>query len=421
MTMDLSRLIDEFYGYFLGLYHHSKPQAAGLPAPSPADQTTGQPFLAFAGFGTPITPDMFTLKSGELFEGLVVEQFSILANQIPKIQDTSIVAPGLLSVDGLFGALLDQAQPLTPADMEGLGAMKRHAQEMFVNTLPGLTPGTGDFHPALPTPPDWPLPSGAAAWTSRTFEQSETVSAGPPPAPPPRLLPVWRWRVAPDAVADNLHNVDVIRVMPLHTPMPPGALAAHPVAMHLAMAAPLMATSTVTLNPVVKAAAAAYVPPPKPAVATGIMRTDAMALQMHTLAQQSAPQAVTSKSIKLSFDYCMVQANRPWLSPAFLTARNWYVPRTKAGEIASGNGSGTGEFEVVPTAALVAKNLVIEADWSRDESLAFDKFVNFGPFSLVGRTVSATKNSIQCLGMQIIGWVFEPMPRLPPNSDPALS
>jgi hypothetical protein len=62
----------------------------------------------------------------------------------------------------------------------------------------------------------------------------------------------------------------------------------------------------------------------------------------------------------------------------------------------------------------------IEADWSNDETAVLGKLDKLGPFSLVGRSISAEKNVLRCEGMQIVGWVFEPMPLLPPAGDPAI-
>jgi len=90
------------------------------------------------------------------------------------------------------------------------------------------------------------------------------------------------------------------------------------------------------------------------------------------------------------------------------------VPHTKAGEIASVAGAGGGSFEVLPVAAIVVQNLFIEADWSHDDTVTLQSSVNFGPFSLVGRTIDQAKNTLSCPGMQIVAWVFEPMPRLHP-------
>src|SRR5205814_1539471 len=129
MALDLQPLIDDFHNYFIGLYKQgqaptpSQPPSSSQPlsptqAPSPsADQKSGGAFLAFECLGTPITPAMFMLKSGELFDGLVVEQFSALANKLPKIDGESISGDGLLTVDGLYAMLVEQSQPLTAADM----------------------------------------------------------------------------------------------------------------------------------------------------------------------------------------------------------------------------------------------------------------------------------------------------------------
>jgi hypothetical protein len=499
MATDLSQLITDFYSYFLGLYHEAKtqpPGAAGTqsnaqPAaaqPAAAQPATAQPattqsgstatpvgaFIAFESIGTPMTPEMFKLQSGDFDPGLVLQQFTLRANTIPVVDGTSISAPGLLSVDGAYELMLDAAQPLAAVDVEAFGHIKHSAQEVFENavsnySIPGLS---GQFHPAVPGPPDWPSPTGTTAWTSRSFEQSTTVTVAVPDAPkppvPPRPLPVWVWRVAPPELTVALKSTQAVvaTVPPRPVSAPPAqVLAAHPVlyrplvtnaiAARAALVTPAEAqapgpsasppghpmlvaatpgTAVHLEAPVVAAAArigaptpiATHEPPvatvPPPRVSTPVViRSDVMALHVQELGQQSTPQTVTSKNFKLSFDYCLVEAKREWMSGSFLTARNWYVPHTKAGEIASGTGESGGSFEVLPVAAIVVQNLVIEADWSHDDTVTLQSSVNFGPFSLVGRTIDQARNTLSCPGMQIVAWVFEPMPRLPPNSDPTMT
>jgi hypothetical protein len=473
MALDLMPLINDFNAYFLGLYHQAAVPASGAAAaaqtpgsPAGGTQTDGAvtnvtngtkaaigPFLAFANLGTPITPDMFMLKDGTLYDGLAVEQFSTLANALPTIQDGSIMGAGLLTVDGLYNLMLQQAQPVSASDMEALGAVKRDAQKAFDATLPGLTPGVGEFHPAVPTPTDWPFPTAAAAWSSRVFEQTETISVAPPPTPSPVPRPPvpqavaprpWMWHVAPDNLAGSIDSVQAVRtsVPPHQVVLPPAQLATHPVAIRPMLAtsmvarttqfaaAPPSAASTIAVAHPVMASAMMARPmimtranpatPPAHVVSATFVRSDVMMLHVAELSQQSVPQAVTAKSLKLSFDYCLVHATRPWLSTGLLALRNWYVPHTRAGEFASGSGIGSGSFEVMPMAALVVKNLVIEADWSNDETAVLGKLDKLGPFSLVGRSISAEKNVLRCEGMQIVGWVFEPMPLLPPAGDPAI-
>jgi hypothetical protein len=487
MATDLSQLITDFYSYFLGLYHQTKtpPSSAGGGQPTTQPAPAAQPvagaasagaFIAFESIGTPMTPEMFKLQSGDFDPGLVLQQFTLRANTIPVIDGTSISAPGLLSVDGAYALMLEAAQPLTAADLEAFGHIKRSAQETFDNaagnySIPGLN---SEFHPALPGPPDWPSPTGATAWTSRSFEQSETVvvtAPSPPSTPtPPRPLPQWSWRVAPPELTVALRSTQAVvtAVPPRPVTVPPAqALAANPAVFHplvvnsiaargalvaAAEAPPPRAPSAVHIaaapaRPILQAAAPlaaiqAAVPAASPTLQVSMaavsavgdspgsprrdfapvtIRSDVMALHVQELGQRSTPQTVTSKNFKLSFDYCLVEAERTWLSGTFLTARNWYVPHTKAGEIASGTGAGGGSFEVLPVAALVVQNLVIEADWSHDDTVILQSSVNFGPFSLVGRTIDQAKNTLSCKGMQVVAWVFEPMPRLPYNSDPTMS
>lgn len=162
-------------------------------------------------------------------------------------------------------------------------------------------------------------------------------------------------------------------------------------------------------------------PPPSPPAVTDAQRADVMRLRLEELRKRSQPQAVTSKSLALSFQYCLVTVRRPWMSGAFLHARNWFVPRMRAGEAASGTGTGEGAFEAIPTAALCVRNLAIVAEWSTEEAAMLASITKLGPFSLVGREIQAGTNSLTCPGIQVIGWVFEPLPPLPPNSDPALA
>jgi hypothetical protein len=279
---------------------------------------------------------------------------------------------------------------------------------------------------------------------------------------------MWRWRVAPPELTVALRSTQAVvtTVPPRPVSAPPAqVLAAHPVlyrplvtnaiaartalvtpasaqasrslaspAAHPMLVAAMPGTAVHFQEPVVAVAArtgvptaiATHAPPvatvPPPRVSTPIViRSDVMALHVQELGQQSTPQTVTSKNFKLSFDYCLVEAKREWMSGGFLTARNWYVPHTKAGEIASGTGAGGGSFEVLPVAAIIVQNLVIEADWSHDDTVTLQSSVNFGPFSLVGRTIDQANNTLSCPGMQIVAWVFEPMPRLPPNSDPTMT
>jgi len=74
----------------------------------------------------------------------------------------------------------------------------------------------------------------------------------------------------------------------------------------------------------------------------------------------------------------------------------------------------------MPMAALAVKNLQITAAWSTEERAAAAGFMKLGPFSLVGRTIDRESNAISCPGMQIVAWICEAMPMMPPAADPAV-
>jgi hypothetical protein len=472
MPTDLSQLVADFYDYFLGLYHQkgqsgSTQQPTGSSNPSTSQPGTGstpvRAFLAFENIGTPMTPEMFQLKSGEYDAGLVQQQFSLRANSIPVLDGINIAAPGLLSVDAAYAGMLNAARPLTAADVDAFGQIVRSAKEEFDNaasnySIPGLN---SEFHPAIPTPPDWPLPTADAAWTSHSFQQSSSVTVTAPTPPrvpgpvPRRPLPVWGWRVAPPELSDAVKSTGAtVAVVPPRPSTPPAQILRssppifHPMllsalAARESLSAPVVVRPPAPPGPLPRAATLAApvlhlgtpaaaphpAPPASPGIAPAtigiqahpaLLRSDLLALHFQELRERSTPQAVTSSSIKLSFEYCLVEANRAWLSGSFLTARNWYVPHTKAGEIASGTGTGGGSFEVLPVAALVVRNLTIEADWSHDDIAVQQRLDKFGPFSLIGRSIDAATNALLCKEMQVVAWVFEPMPCLPPNSDPAM-
>jgi hypothetical protein len=152
-----------------------------------------------------------------------------------------------------------------------------------------------------------------------------------------------------------------------------------------------------------------------------ILRPEVLAAQTMTLNAAASSREVTSSSISLSSEYCLVNVTRPWLSTGFLTLRNWYMEGFRDGELASGSGIGGMPLEVIPVAALVVRKLSIRAAWSHEEQQSLQDTLSFGPFSLQGRSVDQVSGVITCPDMQIVAWICEPMPRLPPAADPALA
>jgi hypothetical protein len=116
----------------------------------------------------------------------------------------------------------------------------------------------------------------------------------------------------------------------------------------------------------------------------------------------------------MSFDYCVVQLTRPWLSGDFLATPGWYVPGMTEGSYSSGPepvvsalaGStsaqaGTsspatqqqpatyGPLTFIPTAFVAIKSLAINASAIDGGATSTGPVTAFGPFSLVNATGAA--------------------------------
>jgi hypothetical protein len=111
MDTDLEDLVHQFYNFFLTLYNQT---ASSGPV-------SGKAFIAFEPIGTAITPETFQNKDGAFLENLELEQFSSLANTVPMLTGSTIVAPSLYTFDDAYEIMLLGSQPVTADDSELLG------------------------------------------------------------------------------------------------------------------------------------------------------------------------------------------------------------------------------------------------------------------------------------------------------------
>jgi hypothetical protein len=129
----------------------------------------------------------------------------------------------------------------------------------------------------------------------------------------------------------------------------------------------------------------------------------------------SAPTAsVPSPNFGMSFKYCLVEIERPWLFEPLLHEKSWRVPGYTPGAFATGNADNpAGLMPAMPVAFIAIKDLNISATWTSDDVKSIEDRIGFGPFSLVGSTF--VSNTLSCPGVQIIGWICQIMPLLPPT------
>ena len=120
-----------------------------------------------------------------------------------------------------------------------------------------------------------------------------------------------------------------------------------------------------------------------------------------------------TKSMSISFDYCLVKIRRPWFVDAFMNDKSWYVPNVPLGQVTS---RGPISMSLMPIGLVAIRNLKIESNnWDPEDVTNASVATQFGPFKVAG---SIENNTLSTTGLQIIGWVLQKMPDLPPNDPP---
>jgi hypothetical protein len=97
----------------------------------------------------------------------------------------------------------------------------------------------------------------------------------------------------------------------------------------------------------------------------------------------------------------------------FVNDGSWCIPATKKGELTQ---AGSGGLPYLPVALVAVKDLKIKAEWSPEDVAAAGMPTGFVPFKVDSTVVN---NTLSHKGIQIMGWLLQKMPDLPPNDFPA--
>ncbi|GHO60414.1 hypothetical protein [Ktedonobacter robiniae] len=124
--------------------------------------------------------------------------------------------------------------------------------------------------------------------------------------------------------------------------------------------------------------------------------------------------SVQTSSISISFDYCLIHIRRPWYMDEFINARSWYIPTVPKGQVTSSGAAGN--FPFIPIGFVAIRNLSIVANWTEEDRTNASQATSFGPFKV---TTGIVNNTLSHEGLQIIGWMLQKMPDLPPNGSQA--
>jgi hypothetical protein len=362
------------------------------------------------------------------------------------------------SVDGFYNMLLlgSQIPPTNDGSDNALFyALKRQALQAFDQAKLGSMQGPFQFHPVYTRPRDWYDGAIAANWTtytvtcdtgtSSTSDTPASSSIGNTPSTPP-----WMWRIARDDLRPILQNSDLLERLRfdevvLDTPRPqfeelPGisfagrTAPAKPSAVPIenAQIMPGLEASKIRVS-VEESHISQIATRPLPIISeisdtatinigeigtASILQPRLQVARAAYLLRDTTSQPVASQQLTISLKYCLVELDRHWLSLDYLSTQGWFMPGYAAGWASTGTAeNNTGVFPVLPIACLVVKDLTIAVD-ATDDVDAAQQSAAFGPFSLVGRTVDTITGTLRIEGMQIIGWVCQVMPKLPPLPSP---
>lgn len=153
--------------------------------------------------------------------------------------------------------------------------------------------------------------------------------------------------------------------------------------------------------------------------------------------------SVDGKNFSLSFELLRVQIRRPWMDDIVFSSGTWkWMPQSMYDGQLISNGADVdsgaaplGIMPLLPTEAIIARNVKLTADWSTDIQSTFDSQTTttvragWGPFSgsfsrtdavaSADRSVKVTGNTITFERPQIIGYLVQELP-LSPNPRPGL-
>jgi hypothetical protein len=387
-------------------------------------QASSENIIAFEEMG--IIPGLTTGSPNSA--AVAVEFASTLADALPDIS-SGVYIRTARSLSMNYDNMLEGSVPCSQTQAATFNATKASARQAYDNSSLGSENGPTTFEPAFAMPVNWYDATQQTNWSHYSYSSSPpaaTPPAAPPagtsgstPRPPLRIMtPIAPWRLTaaqPPAAVINRAPMEMA--------------VARPLAESVTLARPSAPVTTPIERLPIGARLPIFVLPTRPA--------DPAA------SQAPAPQPALQPDFTMSFDYCVVQLTRPWLSGDFLATPGWYVPGMTEGSYSSGPepvvsalaGStpaqaGTsspatqqqpatyGPLTFIPTAFVAIKNLVMNASAIDAGATSTGPVSAFGPFSLVNATGAA--NALTAPGIQVIGWICEAQPQLPPATDPAL-
>ena len=421
MALDPNSLMQHVYDFFENIYKTAPAAPGGV-----------QTYFCFDGGGQPLFDGDFKLHPADpdYNTGVAAERFSHIVNVLPTGVDSQSFIPSINLVDQFYPVILDSITGVfDTTDADGNKAMSVTPSLAMAKRL--VTASELQSFPAFATPTNWYDARLVKNWPSYSFQSTQITQNQASNyyklGPPLEITNPGIWRVKPDtSVLVNSANTQS------KTPMA-GKLPMGPRIMLRPGTEALVNRTSAENTPGESGVTNAAVPMVAHSMVMDV-RADAVKSPVETLSpvermnvfrfinQHSTPQVASTDSITVSFNYCYVNIARPWIFSPLFYMQNWYSNAFAAGSLSTGvmDTGNNMPFAAVPIGFIVISNLNITAQWSQNDLEIAKQASAFGPFSLYGNTVTQNSNgaTISCAGMQIIGWINQVTPLLPPLNAP---
>ncbi len=412
MSLSLNSIFDPLNDFFLKKY--------GSGGESPV-------MFRFDRFGSAISQEDFldpADPAGGYSAALARERLSDLVNRIPvDAGDGMHVTLTSGSIDEFYySRLLTRAAPFlapgTPRStgvsiVDGLNQLRALALQVWESaTLTSLSGSPLPFRPTEAQPAAWYDPARQGGWAKASF----TIDAAKPPTtggdslPPPEHVEPLAWKVMPtEAELQPVLRSKAAQAVSERLSMPAAKLdlagGLRPLAGFRSLAERDPVPDVGVLKSQLRSA---------DKLRDNMVVLDAVRrIQVKELVEKVATEApVATDKVTISFEYCLVNLDRKWLSTTFLYGHDWKVPGVERGALSRPAPQGT--LSLLPIGLVLVRNLEIKANWSAEDKANLVGAMSVGPFDV---SASLGTGALSQPGIQVVGWLVQHLPELPPNPD----
>lgn len=373
----------------------------------------------FDAFGSMLGEDDFAHpadREGVATAAIALERVSDLANRIPRDSGDGVnVLLTSDSIDSFYhDRLLEPAQAAMPPETDT--ATQKALQKQFEATkvaalqvwagseLASVTGSAASLRPCEASPTTW-YNAGAGGWSRHAFtiQEPNSTASRPPKGPPLDWKAMPSGAVLEDAFVQAKVTDAQLRAGPFAISTTTGGAAL-----------PRFQAAKVrdhrTESPKVRdhrSDTSATIARPSLANLDMVQRLN-VRQAVNTIV---AAKPTTTDRLEISFEFCLVRLNRrSWWSSTFINSSNWRLPGRGTGDLT--DLKTPGYMSLLPVAFVAVRNLQISAKWSVEDRKKLLDAMSFGPFTVAG---SAGTGHVSERGLQIIGWILQRLPALPPR------